>query len=347
MQFNNVLRNIVRCICIFCFFYYDDISLISVGYATLVGSLCSVLFAYFYKIKLISYMKFDIRYFRLDKVQDILKMGGWLLINQLGFVLFMKVDLLIVNKYLGPEQSGLYSIAIQFNDVLRIFASIISGVLGPAILILYSQNKIDDMIKLTSGFVKFLSLSISIPIVIICVWSKEILNFWMGSSYISLSSLVWILTLPLVINIGVQPLFAIQVAMNKIKIPAILNIVFGFFGIVSSVLLITKTDLGFYSVAISSVIMLTIKNAIFTPLYSSYILNVDKRQFIYVHINTLICTFISIVILLQIKNEYVITDLYDLILIVLLSAIVLLLFSLVFYTKNERDKFIKFIKEKA
>ncbi|WP_413506104.1 oligosaccharide flippase family protein [Photobacterium phosphoreum] len=347
MQVNNLIRNIVRAFFIFLFFNYYSRDLISVGYGTLIGNVFSFIFSYIYKCKLIPYMKFEIKYFKLEKVKYIMNMGGWLLINQVGFVLFMKVDLLIINKFLGSEQSGFYAIAIQFNDVLRIFAGIISGVLGPAILILYSQNKRERMVDLTYGFVKLLSVSIAIPIVLICVWSDDILKYWMGGEYVFLSPLIWILTLPLIINIGIQPLFSIQVAMNKVKIPALMNVLFGLIGVLFSIYLLLYFNFGFYSVAISSVIMLTLKNAVFTPIYTAKILNINVMKFMTIHIKTLLFSLISISILFLVKKAIIICSVYELVLVLVISGIVLLMLSLFFYSEKEREFYLNFIKEKV
>ncbi|HIF9170564.1 TPA: lipopolysaccharide biosynthesis protein [Photobacterium damselae] len=347
MQVNNLIRNIFRALFIAFLFHINDKNLVSVGVATLIGNIFSFLYSWFYKNKLISYMNFSYKFFNKAKVKNISNMGLWLLINQLGFVLFMKVDLLIINKMLGADQAGYYSIATQFNDVLRTFAGIISGVLGPAILILYSQNKLNNMINMTSSFIKFLSISISIPIVIICVWSEDILKYWMGDEYIFLSPLIWVLTLPLIINIGIQPLFSIQVAMNKIKIPALMNVLFGAAGVVLSIGLLNYTDLGLYSVAISGVTMLTIKNAIITPIYTSYILNVSMIGFIKVQVGTVIFSIIAVFILLFTHENLInIDNIYQLIFVLLLSGLLLFLLSFLFYSKSERDYFLNFIKEK-
>ncbi|PSW30378.1 hypothetical protein C9J19_03810 [Photobacterium phosphoreum] len=346
IQINSILRNIVKTVSLVLFFKFDDADVIYMGYSVLIASFASLIYSVVQFNKLTPELFIKLSFFNRSKVINLLNMGGWLLINQIGFVLFMKVDLLIVNKLISPENSGLYAIALQFSDVLRVFAGIISGVLGPAVIILYSQCKILEMNNLTKLFVRFLSLTISIPIIVICVYSKEILFYWMGSDYISLSPLIWLLTLPLVINLGVQPLFSIQVAMNKIKVPAILNLTFGLIGVLLSIFLIKNTTLGYYAVALSSILMLTLKNAFATPLYTAFIMNEKGHDYLFIHVKTVIFTALSMFFLEIFKSIYYVDTLISLILSLLFSFVMLTMLSFVFYSQSDKNKFIKLIKEK-
>src|SRR5699024_7342097 len=111
-----------------------------------------------------------------------------------------------------------YSIATQFSDLLRSFAGLMAGVLAPVIMILHAKNELERIVTVTKTFVMILSLTIAIPISIICVFSQELIHFWLGQD-INIQTLIWIVTFPLIINLGVLPLFSINVAFKKVKLP--------------------------------------------------------------------------------------------------------------------------------
>ncbi|MBF4279659.1 hypothetical protein EAY27_21480, partial [Vibrio anguillarum] len=135
------------------------------------------------------------------------------------------------------------------------------------------KGEIDRIKEITYTFSKMITLVSIVPISILLFNSKAILNLWLGSGYDKLIPLLIILVAPLIFNIGVLPIFSVNTALNKVKIPGVLSLIFGMLYIILSILLVRHTDLGMYAVAISSMLALSIKNAIFTPIYAAYILN--------------------------------------------------------------------------
>lgn len=84
-------------------------------------------------------------------------------------------------------------------------------------VILFEKKKYEELTSLTITFVKFLSFTIAVPIIILCVYAKEILNLWLGPEFIHLSPLIIIVTLPLIINLGTLPILSINIAVKKYK----------------------------------------------------------------------------------------------------------------------------------
>lgn len=71
-----------------------------------------------------------------------------------------------------------------------------------------------------------------------------------------------------------------QYCSQKIQVPALINFFLAIVGIIGSVVLFKTTTLGYYAVAISYVITLTIKNSIFIPWYATIILNKPRYLFL-------------------------------------------------------------------
>ncbi|WP_425337930.1 lipopolysaccharide biosynthesis protein, partial [Escherichia coli] len=181
-----------------------------------------------------------------------------------------------------------YSIITQFSDLLRSMAGLIGGVLGPVMMILYSRNEQEKMAEMTKIFMKAMSLTMAIPIVVICVFSKEIIELWVGPAYDNIAYLVWFIVFPLIINLGTIPLFTINIAMNKVKVPSILNVIFGCIGLLTALSLVNFYHMGLEGIALGFVLATTLKNSLFTPLYAAYILNLSKITFLAVHIRVIV-----------------------------------------------------------
>jgi membrane protein EpsK len=81
------------------------------------------------------------------------------------------------------------------------------------------------------------------------------------------------------LNLAMVPLFAVHTALNKVKGPALVTLATGLLNIGLS---IWWAGWGTYGigVAFATLVALTMKNAVYTPLYTAHILKVPKMTFI-------------------------------------------------------------------
>lgn len=206
-------------------------------------------------------------------------MGGWIVINQIGALLFLSIDLVVVNKLLGAVAGGQYGAVMIWSVMLRSFAGVVAGVFGPTIISLYGRQDTPGLIAYTRRAVKFVGLMIALPIGLICGFAQPLLRIWLGPAFEPLAPLLLLMTIHLSVNLAVLPLFNIQVAANHVRLPGILTLFMGLGNLGLALLLAGPVGWGMYGVAASGAIMLTAKNIIFTPLYGAHILGLDLRAF--------------------------------------------------------------------
>jgi membrane protein EpsK len=204
-------------------------------------------------------------------LRRLLGTGSWVVVNQVGALLLLSVDLMIVNRFLGSVAGGRYAVALQLAVFLRLLAAALAGVFGPSMLYRYAENDIDGLLKLACRAMKLLGLVMAIPIGLVIGFSRPLLGTWLGSDFVSVAPLLILLAVHLPINLCVQPLFYIQVATNRVKVPGVVTCLTGL-GNVALAIWLVSGGLGVYGVALAGAIMLTAKNALFTPLYAAGIL---------------------------------------------------------------------------
>lgn len=344
MQIANISKNIIKLSVILVLFKFQLYKLSSVGYAIVISEFTTLLFYIVLSRRLTPYIHLNIRSFSLSIVKKLSTLGGWLIIDQVGVIFLSKIDLVVVNKTFGSNYGGKYSIITQFSDLLRSMAGLIGGVLGPVMMILYSRNEQEKMAEMTKIFMKAMSLTMAIPIVVICVFSKEIIELWVGPAYDNIAYLVWFIVFPLIINLGTIPLFTINIAMNKVKVPSILNVIFGCIGLLTALSLVNFYHMGLESIALGFVLATTLKNSLFTPLYAAYILNLSKITFLAVHIRVIVFSLVFSLLMFFIKG-HINPKGTELLMALAFLCIVGLPISLVFYTKEELLNITKLTKE--
>ena len=143
-----------------------------------------------------------------------------------------------------------------------------SRVIGPMIFIYYALKKTDALIEITQSAVKFMGLALALPVGLICGFAPQLLTFWVGPSFTQLAPLMVLLTFPLAVNLSVIPLFSINVAHNRVKIPGIVTIILGTVNLILAITIPLVTGWGYYGVALAGVLTMTVRHVLFVPWYA-------------------------------------------------------------------------------
>jgi O-antigen/teichoic acid export membrane protein len=232
-------------------------------------------------------LRLSLRYYDREKIKPLLGMGGWLVVNQIGALLFLQMDVWVCNRFISPDAGGEYAAVLQWPTLIRSGGAIISSVVAPMIIIYYAKSEIEPLIRLSKLSVRILSLVLAIPIAIMCAFSPTLLGLWLGESFSGLALVMVIMLGHLVINVGVIPLFNIQVATNRVRIPAMLTLLMGIMNLVLAISFVRFLGWGIYGVAIAGAIVLTAKNAIFTPIYTAKIMHEPWYTFVVSYLSAL------------------------------------------------------------
>lgn len=255
-------------------------NLVYIGLAYLMGAVAALILTIIFSRKINPHLKVNIKDFRRSKVNEITVMGGWVIINQIGSLLFLQIDLIVVNKLFGTVAGGEYSVVLTWSMMLRTIAGMLVGVLTPVTLTYYAKGRINELISVSKSTVKLTGLAMALPIGYICGFAPQLLSLWVGPEFAKLSLLMVLMLSHLVINLPVMPLFAINVAYNKVKIPGIVTFIMGIGNFLLAVLIPYLTGWNYYGVALAGAIMLTLKNAFFTPWYATKILGIPRNTFL-------------------------------------------------------------------
>jgi O-antigen/teichoic acid export membrane protein len=275
----DIARQVLRVVGVVTLFLAFGPALRYVGYVDLAISITTCLITFSVGRRLAPMLTLDPRSYDWRKVRQLTGMGGWLFINQVGTLLFLRVDVWICNRFVGAEQAGDYAAVLQWSNLIRTAGSVMAGVIAPMTIIYYARSEIDQLIRLNKVSVRVLSLALVIPISLMCVFSAPLLRIWLGDSFGGLWPLMVIMLCHLVVNVGVTPLFTVWVAVNRVRWPALITLIAGTANLVLAILLAKYVGWGIYGVAVASAVVLTLVNAVWTPVYGAIVLQEPWRTF--------------------------------------------------------------------
>lgn len=219
------------------------------------------------------YLRVSISAFDRTRLKEISGMGGWVVIDQIGHLFLFQIDLIVVNMLFGATMAGEYAIALQWSILMQAIAGVLAGVLVPTILAYYAMKQTEALIKLTRSGVKLMGLALALPAGLICGFAPQLLTIWIGAEYAYLAPLMVLLTANLAVNMSVLPLFSINVAHNRVRIPGLMTILLGTTNLILAIIIPLITGWGYYGVAAAGVLILTFRHTLFIPWYAARVLN--------------------------------------------------------------------------
>jgi membrane protein EpsK len=209
----------------------------------------------------------------------IFKMSLWSLITQLGALLYHRSDIWIINRFISPIAAGQYAAIMVIANFIRQLGGMFAGQLGPTIMSYWAKDERVHLRRMLSFSIKILACMLAIPAALICINAGGLLALWLGDDYSRLSFLLAVLVVHLPINVAVQPLFTFHSASNTIKLPALVTLLMGIMNVILSFYLGVTLEMGALGVALATALVLTSKNALFTPLYAAYVLDLKPLSF--------------------------------------------------------------------
>ncbi len=341
LRLSDVLRIGTRLLLILSLFAWKAPDLKFVGVANLCGGFVSLAFCVFYWKKLTPFLKVSPRGIDLSRLGPMASMAGWLLVSQVGYLLFLRIDTYVVNRFISAEACGEYAAVLQWNQLFRVGAGVLSGVISPLGLIYYARGEIDKLIEMMRLAVKTMSLVLAIPLALVSAFSGDILALWLGEEFRTLGGLLTLHMVGLALNLGVLPLFAVNAALNRVKIPALVTLFLGLVNVLLAILLIKSTNLGYYGVALAGAAVLTLKNALFTTYYVARILEIKTSEFS-AKIGLGLAVFACVYAVCSVQGHYffVSSGPVTLFFLLVLNGIPAALLLLLFYSNRERSLII-------
>ena len=181
----------------------------------------------------------------------------------------------------------------------------------------------------------------ALPIGYICGFAPQLLSLWVGPEFAKLSPLMILMLSHLVINLPVMPLFAINVAHNKVRLPGIVTFFMGIGNFLLAVMIPYITGWNYYGVALAGAIMLTLKNAFFTPWYATKVLGISRTTFVNSMIPGVFAMIMTGVISRLVANYLQISGLIPLLICGIVLTVIYIYITWRFTTKNQERQIIK------
>lgn len=250
-----------------------------VGAAILAGTLVATMGTVFLWKWLTPHLHLRIRDFDWALLKGLCSTGGWVIVSQIGSMLYLNIDLLVANRLFGPGESGRYAAVLQLPALLRALGIAVGEIFAPTMFQTYARGDVEGLAAYLNRAIKFLGMVLALAIGLICGFAKPLLQLWLGPSFGKMSPLLCLMAVHLCINLSMYPLYAVPLAANRVKVPGLVTLAVGVINLTLALLLAGLFGWGLYGLAAAGAISLTLRHLVFTPLYGAAVLKQPYQTF--------------------------------------------------------------------
>ena len=265
-------RLLVRAALIVVLFAWRGPNLTRVGLAGLIASVVELLLSMALCRHVTPQLVFRRGVYDKTRGREMLGMGKWIILQNAGLMLLMKVDLIIVNLKGGAEMTGDYAPCLLMADMVRNIAIVMAGVIWPVIMLSYARSQWSRLARILRLSVRALGAAVAIPVGVACGLAAPFLSLWIGKEYAAYAPLLILLIFHLPINLSVVPLYTVHSAYNRVRAPAIVVCLIAVLHVLLALVLASGRLGVMYGVAVAGVITWTLKDLVFVPLYTTHIM---------------------------------------------------------------------------
>jgi O-antigen/teichoic acid export membrane protein len=344
----NAESNILRVALLILLFYFFKPSISYIGIANLAVVIFMIVMNVKYTRLLLPEITVDKKYFNTAAVKELLSSGVWNSVNQLSLVLLTNLDLLICNVLLGASATGEYALVKTIPLFIQSLVGMLVGVFVPEFMILYAQNKRDELLKSINRSIKFMAIIMTIPLGFLLVFGDTFFSLWVPNQDTSKLFLLSNLTIfPLIITTSINTIFNVYTVTNKLKIPALVLLITGIINTLLILLFLNITDLGIIIIPLVSLVVGITRNLLFTPVYAARILNLKWNNFYLAIFRGILSCFAIILFAYILKSVYIPNNWMKFLIIAICFALIMLPLNIfLVLNKHERKTLYNMIQKK-
>jgi PST family polysaccharide transporter len=119
-----------------------------------------------------------------------IKEGLPILLSTLGIFIYMRIDHIMIKKFLGYEAVGIFSAALKFVEIWFAIPIFVSIAISPIVMREYNDKKVNNESNLLSNLFYYSSAVATVIAVLITLLSSKIVMYVFGPNFIEAAAIL-------------------------------------------------------------------------------------------------------------------------------------------------------------
>ena len=253
--------------------------IVGVGYIS--SGLVIFFSGYFLTRKYTPDLKVKKSLFSFDAIKELVINGIWNSVSNLGNTLNTGLDLIITNIMLGSFRMGQLSYAKTIGVIFSTLFNIVAFPFQPLFLKYYSDKDNEKLVKEFKFSIKVAGGVSELAFAGFMALGYYYIKLWIPEEDTALVYLLTIFTITSCLGEGaVSPLYYAYTLTVKNKIPCFVTVAGGVLNVAFMYILIKFANMDVMAVVLTTVVICTLTNVIFHPIYAAKCLNINLFTFI-------------------------------------------------------------------
>ena len=225
-------------------------------------------------------LKVKRKLFSLDAVKKLVGNGIWNSINSLGVTLNSGLDLLVTNLLLTNLQMGQIAITKTIASIFSSLEAMLCQPFQPLLLKSYSDNNKEQLLDELKMSVNISGFFSAVTFAGFFSLGQLFYKLWIPNQDIELLYALTVVTILAYVTEGpIHPLYYIYTLTVKNRVPCIITLFGGVLNVVGMFVLVRYTNMGIYSIVITTTVITTITSMITNPPYMAHCLKLKWYTF--------------------------------------------------------------------
>lgn len=344
-----IITAIIKVVLYIVLYRFFSPTIVFVGVVALVVAFVNVLFQVGYTRYLLPNIQISKAYISKEHTRTLLSSSSWNAINSFGNTLLAGMTLVMINVLYGASESGTYSIVNTIPQFMSGVIAMLVGVFLPVMTYKYAENDNHGLIDTILSSEKIIgSIGCAFALTFV-LFSKYFFKLWTPNEDIKLLVITNAFAiLPYFAIACLWPLTNLCIVLNKVKYPAIANLVLGVVNIILDFISCHVFKLGFLSLPLISAILQFLWVGIFIPLYISKCLKIRSITVVTPFLKSVIITAILFLLTRRIVDLFVVDNWTQFIIKGgLIGIIVLVIYTIILFGPKKVFEQIHFRKRKS
>ncbi|MDZ8117756.1 lipopolysaccharide biosynthesis protein [Pontiella agarivorans] len=286
---------------------------------------------------------FKREYITTKWVKPILSMAGWSLVSMLGFSLFVKTDVWIINRFVSKEMAGVYAALLVWPNLIKQVGSVLGGLVAPVFTIDFAHGRNERMVDSLMVSAQFVAYAASLLCGIFIALAPGLIRLWLDESFIQYALWIRLLLGLLVFTISGSVFWRIFVTIGETKYMGLGNLIPGVLNISFSLLLV-HFGYGALGVIYASMAALVLKENILFPFWISKEVGIPFWRFLLIYLRAGAGCVLVILVSQLLISKPVEMSIWQLGYVMPLSGLALLALIILMSTNNEKQAFTKAVQ---
>lgn len=347
----NIVTQVVRCVVLFSCYSFLPMNAWYMGLSALLCACIYNIANYVYFVKLTPELKINIKLFNLKNAIELTKSGLWNVLTRLSSTITNGLDLLIANLLVSSTAMGILALPRSiYSIILNLFSSL-GGIFAPKTTMEAAKDNYAEMGEQMKFSYKFLGIISNTILVVFMIFGGYFFQLWVPTQDAKLLHLIATVScVDLIFALPMEPFYNVHTSLNKIKIPALMLIIFSIVIITVEFIGLSMTDsltMKLILISSTSSIIGIFRVLLFLPMYTAVLLK-EKKTYFYPIIIKNSLAFIACIVVGLIFGQMVSVSgwLSFIIVCAVLAAVTLITTFYINFNGEERKRALRFITDR-